>query len=90
VAEARTITLPVEDVLLLHHAAAMAVQLYDAVEAEPGNKVPTHAPVYGKRDRLLELARQLDHTANCESPYVGEFELHGGRALRRNQGGGES
>jgi len=62
----RTITLPVEDVRLLHHAAAMAVQLYDAVEAEPGNKVPTHAPLYGKRDRLEELARQLDHEVNCE------------------------
>ncbi len=87
--ETRTITLPVEDVRLLHHAAAMAVQLYDAVEAEPGNKVPTHAPLYGKRDRLLEIARQLDHTANCK-PYVGEFELHGDAALPTNQDGGES
>lgn len=62
----RTITLPVGDVRLLHYAASLAVQLYDAVEAEPGNSVPPHAPLYGKRDRLVQLARRLDHEANCE------------------------
>lgn len=55
--------LPVEDVRLLHLAASMAVDLYDAVEQDGG--VPANAPLYGKRDRLVELARQLDHEANC-------------------------
>jgi hypothetical protein len=64
----RTLTLPVDDVQLLHHAAAMSVQLYDAVESEPGNRVPPDAPLYGKRDRLVELARRLDHEANCIRP----------------------
>ena len=58
------LNLAIEDVRLLHLAASLSVELYDGVEREGG--VPTHAPLYGKRDRLVELARQLDHTANCE------------------------
>lgn len=50
-----------DDWRILHHAASMAVQIYDRAEQEGG--VPRSAPLYGKRDRLLELARGLDHTA---------------------------
>jgi hypothetical protein len=81
VKDPRTLTLEVEDVRLLRRGIALAVELYDGVERE-GAGVPPHAPLYGKRDRLVELARQLDHTANCGSNYVGEFELHGDAALR--------
>ena len=52
-----------DDLQLLHHAVSMAVTLYDAVEGEDG--VPEDAPLYGKRDRLVELGRRLDHEANC-------------------------
>jgi len=55
--------LATEDIQLLHAAVSMAVTLYDAVDADGG--VPKDAPLYGKRDRLEELARQLDHEANC-------------------------
>ena len=61
----RTITLPVEDIRLLWHAASTTVQVYDAAEQSEGG-IPEHAPLYGKRGRLLELARRLDHEANCE------------------------
>lgn len=55
-----------EDYRTLHHAASIAVTVYDAVEEESG--VPPDAPLYGKRDRLLELARRLDHEANHRPP----------------------
>jgi hypothetical protein len=60
------------DLRILHAAVSMAVTLYDAVEGESG--VPASAPLYGKRDRLVELARQLDHEANCPAPTGGEQE----------------
>jgi hypothetical protein len=62
--ETISLTLSVQDVRILHHAAATAAQVYDAAESE-GQKVPAHAPLFGKRDRLVELARRLDHEANC-------------------------
>jgi hypothetical protein len=46
------------------HALATVVELMDAVEAEPGNAIPPHAPLYGQRDRLVDLAQRLDHTIN--------------------------
>jgi hypothetical protein len=52
-----------EDAQLAHDAVGMAVTIYDAVEAESG--VPKDAPLYGKRDRMVELARRFDHEANC-------------------------
>lgn len=61
--KAQTLALAAEDWRLLHHATSMAITLYDAVEEESG--VPAHAPLYGKRDRLVELARRIDHEANC-------------------------
>lgn len=48
----------------LWHAACTTVQLIDAVEAEPGNSIPPHAPLYGQRDRLVAVARRLDHECN--------------------------
>jgi hypothetical protein len=51
-----------EDFRILHAAASIAITAYDTVEAEGG--VPSHALLYGKRDRLVELARRLDHEAN--------------------------
>ena len=59
----RRLELPVDDVRLLNAGLSMAIQIYDAVEEDGG--VPAHAPLYGKRDRLAELARQCDHVANC-------------------------
>jgi hypothetical protein len=53
-----------EDFQLLHDATAIVVTLYDALEKEEG--VPRDAPLYGKRDRLAQLARRLDHEANCK------------------------
>lgn len=50
-----------DDWRILHQGVSLAIELYDSVEKESG--VPVHAPLYGKRDRLLELARGLDHTA---------------------------
>jgi hypothetical protein len=55
-----------EDAQLAHDAVGMAVTLYDAVDSESG--VPSDAPLYGKRDRLVELARRFDHEANCVAP----------------------
>lgn len=46
------------------HAISTAVSLMDQIEAEPGNSVPAHAPLYGWRDRLMEVARRLDHEIN--------------------------
>lgn len=71
-----TLTLPVEDVRTLHLAAATAAQVYDAAESE-GQRVPPHAPLYGKRDRLVELARQLDHEANCVAAEIRKGIDHG-------------
>lgn len=51
-----------EDYRTLHQGVSLAIELYDGVEKEGG--VPPHAPLYGKRDRLVELARRLDHEAN--------------------------
>ena len=62
--ETRYAELSREDWQLIHDALGMAVTLYDTVEADGG--VPTHAPLYGKRDRLVELAQHCDHLANCE------------------------
>jgi hypothetical protein len=59
-----------DDYRLLHHAVSMAVTLYDAVEEEGG--VPSNAPLYGKRDRLIELARRIDHEANHRPSASGE------------------
>jgi hypothetical protein len=47
------------------HAISTAVDLMDAVEAEPGNAIPPHAPLYGQRDRLIAVAQRLDHEINC-------------------------
>ncbi len=47
------------------HAIGIAVTLMDAVEAEPGNSIPPHAPLYGQRDRLIAVAQRLDHEINC-------------------------
>lgn len=52
-----------DDLRLIHHAVSMGIDLYDAVEE--GDGVPKDAPLYGKRDRLAELARRIDHLANC-------------------------
>lgn len=59
-----TVTVPeVEDLRTLHAALSLAITLYDAVDEDGG--VPADAPLHGKRDRLVELARLLDHEANC-------------------------
>lgn len=42
------------------HALGMGVDLIDAVD-----EIPTHAPLFGKRDELVALARRLDHEINC-------------------------
>ena len=49
---------------VLWHAASTTVELMDAVASEPGNSIPPHAPLYGQRERLLGLARCLDHETN--------------------------
>lgn len=49
------------------HAIGVVIELMDAVEAEPGNSIPSHAPLYGQRARLADVARRLDHEINCES-----------------------
>lgn len=46
------------------HAISTAVQLMDQVEAQPGDGIPPHAPLYGQRARLIEVAQQLDHIIN--------------------------
>lgn len=46
------------------HAVCTTVLLIDAVEDEPGNSVPPHAPLYGQRERLVDVARRLDHECN--------------------------
>ena len=48
------------------HAISTAITLMDAVEAEPGNSIPKHAPLYGQRPRLVAVAQRLDHEINCE------------------------
>jgi predicted HAD superfamily Cof-like phosphohydrolase len=64
---AATLTVPeVEDLRTLHAALSLAITLYDAVDEDGG--VPSDAPLHGKRDRLVELARLLDHEANCPGP----------------------
>lgn len=65
-----------EDFRVLHHAVSMAITLYDSVEAESG--VPSHAPLYGKRDRLVELARRIDHEANHRPATRAHSEQKGG------------
>ncbi len=47
------------------HAIGTAVSLMDAIEAEPGNAIPSHAPLHGQRERLIAVARRLDHEINC-------------------------
>ncbi|HET9198209.1 MAG TPA: hypothetical protein VFN92_08165 [Solirubrobacterales bacterium] len=65
-----TVTVPdVEDLRTLHAAVSLAITLYDAVDEEGG--VPTDAPLHGKRERLAELARLLDHEANCRNGAAG-------------------
>lgn len=45
----------------LWHAACTTVTLMDEV-----GDIPTHAPLYGQRDRLMDVARRLDHEINHE------------------------
>lgn len=52
------------------HAISTTVSLMDQIEAEPGNSVPAHAPLYGWRDRLMEVSRRLDHEINEAERYA--------------------
>lgn len=63
-----------EDAQLVHDAIAMAVTIYDFVESDNG--VPSDAPLYGKRDDMVTLARRFDHEANCGTPVESEPAPH--------------
>ena len=43
----------------LWHAACTTLQLIDQV-----SDIPREAPLYGQRDRLVQVARRLDHEIN--------------------------
>ena len=43
----------------LWHAVCTAGQLMDHV-----GEIPRDAPLYGQRDRIVEIARRLDHEIN--------------------------
>jgi len=62
---ARRIVLRVdpEEARALWHATCLAVDLIDQV-----GEVPSDAPLYGQRDRLVALARRLDHEINHAKP----------------------
>ncbi len=66
------------------HAIGTTVQLIDAVEAEPGNRVDPRAPLYGKRGVLVAAAQRLDHEINhapggrCHSPAETQHRTSGG------------
>jgi hypothetical protein len=56
-----TLDLTAQEAHDVHHALATAVQLIDAVVAEHGH-VPPDAPLAAAaRDRLVVVARRLDH-----------------------------
>jgi hypothetical protein len=61
-----TLQMDTQEARAAWHAIACAVDLMDAVEAEPGNAIPPHAPLYGQRDRLITVAQRLDHEINCK------------------------
>ncbi len=46
------------------HVLGMGVDLMDAVNDE----IPSSAPLFGKRDELVALARRLDHEINHSVP----------------------
>lgn len=64
------------EALAVWHAISTAVDLIDAVEAEPGNSIPTDAPLYGQRDRLVVVAQRLDHAIKCEPRRLSEAMEH--------------
>jgi hypothetical protein len=45
----------------LWHAACTTVELMDKV-----GRIPREAPLYGQRDRLIAVAKRLDHEINHE------------------------
>jgi hypothetical protein len=58
---ARSVTLHMDPVTAraLWHAACTTVELMDKVD-----DIPAHAPLYGQRDRLVAVARELDQEIN--------------------------
>jgi hypothetical protein len=63
-----TLEMDHDEARALWHAAGTTVSLMEQVEAEPGNSIPPHAPLYGQKDRLVGVARRLDHEINCVPP----------------------
>lgn len=57
----KTVTLRMDptEARALWHAACTTVELMDQV-----GEIPSHAPLYGQRDRLVGVARRLDHEIN--------------------------
>jgi hypothetical protein len=49
-----------DEALAVWHVLGMGVDLMDAV-----NEIPRDAPLFGKRDELVALARRLDHEIHC-------------------------
>lgn len=54
-----TLSMDAVEARALWHAACVVVQIYGEVDY-----IPPHAPLYGQRDRLVALARRLDHEIN--------------------------
>lgn len=59
VAQSVVLRMAPDEARAAHHALKTTITLMDEVGA-----IPPEAPLYGWRDRLAELARQLDHEIN--------------------------
>lgn len=54
-----TLDMDPQEARAVWHALGGIVDLIDQVDT-----IPPHAPLYGQRDRLIDVARRLDHECN--------------------------